>query len=216
MVQIAPSILSADFARLEESCRGVLLPDNQLLHIDVMDGVFVPNISVGIPVLQCLSKAIPEVFYDTHLMIVKPHLYIEAFAKAGANGITIHYEAESDVVGTLRAIRALGLRAGLSLRPGTPVEALFPLLKEADMVLVMSVEPGFGGQSFMAEAPARIAALRQEATRQGLPLLLEVDGGINEETGPLCVKAGVDILVAGSFLFGAANPALTLQRLRQQ
>lgn len=214
MVQIAPSILAADFAHLEQSCRRVLLPDNQLLHIDVMDGVFVPNISIGVPVLQSLASALPEAFYDTHLMIIRPQQYIEVFAKAGANGITIHYEAESPVVETLRQIRSMGLRAGLSIRPATPVEEIFPLLEELDMVLVMSVEPGFGGQAFMPEATGRIAALRAEAERRGLPLLLQVDGGINEQTAPLCVQAGVDILVAGSFVFGAQDPAATMRRLR--
>lgn len=215
MTLVAPSILSADFADLANSCRPVLLADNKLLHFDVMDGVFVPNISFGLPVLKSLKKALPEAEYDVHLMIIDPKKYVEEFARAGADYITIHYEADSPVIETLSAIRHLGCKAGLSLKPGTPVEALFPLLPHCDMVLVMSVEPGFGGQSFMPEAPGRIAALRAEAKRQGLAgLLLEVDGGINSETAKLCVDAGVDILVAGSTVFGAADPAAALRGLR--
>ena len=213
MVQIAPSILSADFANLERDCRRVLTKENNWLHFDVMDGVFVPNLSFGVPVLQSLKKALPEAFYDVHLMIIDPAQYIEAFVKAGADNVTIHYEANSPVIETLRAIRKLGCKAGLSLRPKTPVEGLFPLLKECDMVLVMSVEPGFGGQSFIPLAQQRIAALKKEAQRQEVSLLIEVDGGINAETAPLCIAAGADVLVAGSSVFGAENPAAMVQML---
>ncbi len=215
MVQVAPSILAADFANLEKDCRRVVSVDNPMLHFDVMDGVFVPNISVGLPVLQSLKKAIPEAVYDVHLMIVKPLQYIEEFAKYGADYITFHVEAESNPVETARAIRKAGCKAGISLRPGTPVEELFPLLKEVDMVLVMSVEPGFGGQAFIPEAPRRIAAIKQEAELQGLNLLLEVDGGIDPNTAPLCKDAGVDILVAGSSVFKADNPKEMIDTLRK-
>lgn len=214
MALVAPSILAADFANLERDCRRVVTADNNWLHFDVMDGVFVPNLSIGVPVLQSLKKALPEAYYDVHLMIVDPQKYIGAFQKAGADGITVHYEADSPVEETLRAIRAAGCRAGLSLRPKTPVEALYPLLSLCDMVLVMSVEPGFGGQAFIPEAPARIAALRAEALRQNTPLLIEVDGGINEKTGALCTAAGADVLVAGSSVFGAASPADAVKALR--
>ncbi len=215
MVQVSSSILAADFANLERDCRKVVWPGNPMLHFDVMDGVFVPNLSVGLPVLQSLVKALPEAVYDVHLMIIQPHKYVEAFAASGADIITIHYEAESPVRSTLRQIRKLGKKAGLSLRPGTPAEELFPLLDEADMVLVMSVEPGFGGQSFMPEAPARIAALKAEAQRRRLPLLVEVDGGINAQTGPLCTGAGADILVAGNSVFRAVEPYTAVCRLRE-
>ena len=188
----------------------MLTQNSPILHFDVMDGVFVPNLSIGVPVLESLKKAVPEAIYDVHLMIVRPAAYVEAFAKAGANYITIHYEAESDVADTLQAIRALGCKAGLSLRPGTPPEALFPLLDAADLVLVMSVEPGFGGQAFMPGAVDKIRALRAEAARRGLPLLLEVDGGINAETAKPCIAAGVDILVAGSAVFKAEHPVAVI------
>lgn len=214
MPQIAPSILSADFANLAPDCAPLVSAENPLLHFDVMDGVFVPNLSVGIPVLASLKKALPQAGYDVHLMIVRPHLYIEAFAGAGADYITFHVESESPAIETARAIRAQGCKAGISLRPGTPVEALFPFLPEVDMALVMSVEPGFGGQSFLPEAPARLRALREEAQRQGLPLLLEVDGGIDESTAPACVEAGADILVAGSAIFKAADRVGMLNKLR--
>lgn len=210
---VAPSILSADFACLADSCRPLVSAHNNWLHIDVMDGLFVPNITLGAPVLACLTRAIPGAFYDVHLMIQRPADYVDAFAKAGANGITLHLESEGDTRLGIAAIRAAGCKVGLSLRPGTPVEQLFPYLAEIDMVLVMSVEPGFGGQSFMPEAPGRIAAIRAEAARQGTPLLIEVDGGINAETAGLCADAGADILVAGSALFGAADPVQMLQTL---
>ena len=215
MTQIAPSILSADFAHLAEDCLKVYSPDNPMLHFDVMDGVFVPNLSVGIPVLESLKKALPSAVYDVHLMIVEPGKYLGAFAKAGADYITFHLEAEGDPLALAKEIRALGCKAGVSLRPGTPVEELFPLLEAVDMVLVMSVEPGFGGQSFRPEAPGRIAKLREEARRRNPGLLIEVDGGINPETGRLCVQAGADILVAGSVIFGAENPKATLNTLRE-
>ena len=214
MAQVSSSILAADFANLERDCRKVVWRDNPMLHFDVMDGVFVPNLSVGVPVLESLVKALPEAVYDVHLMIIRPDKYVQAFAENGADYITIHYEADSPVRSTLRQIRQLGKKAGLSLRPGTPVEELFPLLDETDMVLVMSVEPGFGGQSFMPEAPGRIAALRAEAHRQGTPLLIEVDGGINPKTAKLCVDAGADILVAGSTVFGAEDPAAMVRQLK--
>lgn len=215
MTQVSPSILAADFANLERACRKVVSDQNPMLHFDVMDGVFVPNISIGLPVLQSLKKAIPEAVYDVHLMIVEPLRYVEQFVKAGADYVTFHTEAGSDVAKTAAAIRALGAKAGLSLRPGTPVEELFPHLAAVDMVLVMSVEPGFGGQAFMPEAVERIAALRAEAQRQNVPILIEVDGGIDEETGPACVRAGANILVAGSAVFGAPSPQEVVDRLRR-
>ena len=214
MVQIAPSVLAANFAALGEDCRKVVTPQNPLLHFDVMDGVFVPNISVGLPVLKDLNNALPQAQYDVHLMIVRPLAYVEAFAKAGADYITFHCEAESPLEETLCAIRAAGCKAGLSLRPGTPIERVFPYLKLADMVLIMSVEPGFGGQKFMPGAVDRIRDLRAEAVRQGVSLLIEVDGGIDDKTAPSCVRAGADILVAGSAVFGAENPGEMVQCLR--
>ncbi len=214
MVQVASSILSADFANLERDCRRVVWEQNPMLHFDVMDGVFVPNISIGLPVLQSLVKALPQAVYDVHLMIIRPHLYIDAFAKAGAHIITVHSESESELVPMLREIRARGCKAGVSIRPKTPVETLFPLLEELDMVLIMSVEPGFGGQSFIPNAPARIAAVKAEVERRSLNVLIEVDGGINAQTAPLCVDAGAEILVAGSAVFGAPSPEDAVKRIR--
>ncbi len=215
MTQVAPSILSANFARLEEDCLKVYSPDNPMLHFDVMDGLFVPNISFGLPVLASLKKALPQAVYDVHLMIADPGRYLEAFAKAGADIITFHIESGNDPGCTMaKAIRKLGCKAGVSLRPGTPLEAVLPLLAEVDLVLVMSVEPGFGGQAFQPGALERIRRLRESAASQNPSLLIEVDGGINLDTGRQCVQAGADILVAGSVIFGAENPREMLEQMR--
>ena len=217
MVKISASILSADFACLADDCRRALDAGADWLHIDVMDGHFVPNISYGAPVLSCLHKALPQAYYDVHLMISDPAGYAADFARAGADSITFHLEAvPGKVEETIQAIHATGCKAGISIRPGTPVEEVYPYLALVDLVLVMSVEPGFGGQSFLPSAPARIAALRAECDRRGCDPLLEVDGGINTETAPLCIEAGVDWLAAGSSLFHAADPAAVLQVLHSK
>lgn len=197
-LKIAPSILSADFAYLAQDCRDVLNAGADWLHIDVMDGDFVPNLSLGIPVLAGLSKAV-DAFYDVHLMIRRPLEYIEAFARAGADFITFHLEADSDVEKTIEAIHAAGCKAAVSVKPATPVEEVFPYLDRLDMVLIMSVEPGFGGQKFMPQAVDKIAALRERA---GDGLMIQVDGGVDANTAPLCTRAGADVLVAGSAVFG--------------
>lgn len=214
MVKVAPSILSANFACLKEDCERVLLPGNSILHFDVMDGHFVPNLTVGVPVLHSLVAALPNVFYDVHLMLTHPARFVADFAAAGADAITIHYEAESPLHQTFAAIRKAGCKVGLSLKPGTPVNEIFPFLDEVDYVLVMSVEPGFGGQAFIPESVGRIAALKQEKEKQGLDFAIEVDGGINPDTASLCVSAGADILVAGSTVFNAPSPPAMVQRLR--
>lgn len=200
-LKIAPSILSADFAYLAQDCRDVLNAGADWLHIDVMDGDFVPNLSLGIPVLAGLSKAV-DAFYDVHLMIRRPLEYIEAFARAGADLITFHLEADSDVEKTIEAIHAAGCKAAVSVKPATPVEEVFPYLDRLDMVLIMSVEPGFGGQKFMPQAVDKIAALRERA---GDGLMIQVDGGVDANTAPLCTRAGADVLVAGSAVFGKKN-----------
>lgn len=215
MVQVAPSILAADFANLERDCRRVVSPQSPMLHFDVMDGNFVPNISVGAPVLKSLAKALPDAMYDVHLMITDPLKYVEDFARAGANAITFHIEASSPVIETARTIRNLGCKVGLSLRPGTPLQQVLPYLPEVDQVLVMSVEPGFGGQKFMPQALERIALLRKEAQLSGKNLCIQVDGGIDMQTAPGCVKAGVNVLIAGTSVFGAPNPARAVWQLQR-
>ena len=217
MTKVAASILSADLANLQSDCTRLLDAGADLMHFDVMDGHFVPNISYGAPVLKCLHAALPEVYYDVHLMISEPARYAPDFAKAGANLITIHLEAVPDAVGeTIDAIRATGCQVGISIRPGTQVEAVYPYLDAVDLVLVMSVEPGFGGQKFIPATPERIAAIRTECDRRGLSTLIEVDGGVNVETGPLCSEAGADWLVAGSSLFNAADPAAVVRVLHSK
>lgn len=213
-LKIAPSILSADFADLGRDCEDVLAAGADWLHIDVMDGQFVPNISLGVPVLAGLAKRVPA-FYDVHLMIADPIRYIEPFAQAGADLITFHLESRSDARAAIAAIRAAGCRPAVSIKPATPAQAVFPYLDEVDLVLVMSVEPGFGGQKFMPAAVEKIAAIRAQAHSRGLEeLLVEVDGGIAPDTAALCARAGADVLVAGSAVFGQADRAAAIAAIR--
>lgn len=217
MTKVAASILSADFANLHKDCTRLLEAGADVMHFDVMDGHFVPNISYGAPVLTCLHAALPDVFYDVHLMISDPARYAADFAKAGADLITFHLEAVPDTVEeVIAAIRATGCQVGISIRPGTPVETVFPYLGVVDLILVMSVEPGFGGQKFLPATPARIAAIRAERSRLGCNTLIEVDGGINTVTGPQCIEAGVDWLVAGNSLFRAEDPAAVVRVLHSK
>ena len=214
MAIVAPSLLSADFAHLARDCRSCLDAGAEFLHFDVMDGHFVPNISFGAPVLSSIAKAVPA-FYDVHLMLTDPLDYLPMFLKAGASMITFHLEANSPVEETIDAIHAGGAKAGIVLKPATPAEAAFPWLDKVEMVLVMSVEPGFGGQKFQSGALDKLAAIRQQAVKTGRSeLLLVVDGGIDRNTAPLCVKAGASVLVAGSAVFGAADPAAEIAFLR--
>lgn len=201
MAILSPSILSANFACLENDCRKALQGGASMLHYDVMDGHFVPNISFGIPVLRSIHKAIPEAFFDVHLMISRPLDYVDTFAAAGASLINFHLESESEPQETLNAIRQAGCKTGMTIKPGTPAEALFPYLDQLDLVLVMSVEPGFGGQKFMPSALEKVKLLAGERTRRGLHFLIELDGGINLVTGKQCMEAGADVLVAGSTAF---------------
>lgn len=196
---VAPSILSADFANLEREVKAVAEAGADWIHVDVMDGRFVPNITIGIPVVKSLKKVSPLPL-DVHLMIEEPERYIEDFIKAGSDYLTIHVESTKDPVAVLRRIRELGAKPGITLRPGTPVEKVLPLLPLCDLVLVMTVEPGFGGQSFMQDQVAKITKFREVIQKEKLQCLIEVDGGINEETAKICHEA--DVFVAGSFVFG--------------
>lgn len=195
---VAASILSADFANLEKEIQALAQAGSDWVHVDVMDGRFVPNITIGIPVVKALKKVSPLPL-DVHLMIEEPERYIEQFVKAGSDYLTVHIEAVQDPATALKRIRELGAKAGITLRPKTSVQDILPLLPLCDLVLVMTVEPGFGGQSFMADQIAKISILRAEIQKLNLPCLIEVDGGINAETALLCHEA--DVFVAGSYVF---------------
>ncbi|WNM25799.1 ribulose-phosphate 3-epimerase [Demequina capsici] len=211
-IQIAPSILSADFANLERDI--VAVSDADWLHVDVMDGHFVPNLTLGLPVLERLAEVSP-LPVDAHLMIEDPDRWAPRYAEAGATSVTFHLEAAADPVRIARDLRALGARSSVALKPGTPVEHVMDVLVEFDMVLVMTVEPGFGGQAFMPETMPKVRALRDAARAAGHPLRIEVDGGIARDTVQAVVQAGADMLVAGSAIYSADDRAAAIAELRR-
>ena len=209
MIKIAPSILSADFAKLGAEVEDIRLGGADYVHFDVMDGRFVPNISIGIPVLKSLRRA-TEMFIDAHLMILEPIRYAEAFCRAGADLVNFHVESDSleNILSAINVTKSLGKKAGVTLKPGTQAEAVLPFLEKVDLVLVMTVEPGFGGQSFMSEMLPKISAIHKPGCE------LEVDGGIDASTAALVKAAGANVLVAGSAVFRADDRARAIREIR--
>ncbi len=203
---LSASILAANFCNLQKECQMALDAGATMLHFDVMDGHFVPNISFGVPVLTSLHQGLPDAFYDVHLMMTNPMRYAEPFAKAGASLINFHLECADDISATIDAVQQTGCKVGLTIKPETPVAALAPYLDRVDLVLIMSVAPGFGGQAFQETAIARIQELAEMRDTRQLSFLIEVDGGINQENAKRCAAAGADVLVAGNALFAAQDP----------
>lgn len=212
MLRIAPSLLSADFGNLAAAV-GEVASETDWLHVDIMDAHFVPNLTIGPPVVKSLRKH-TGVFFDCHLMMTSPGDYLQAFRQAGADGCTVHVEV-GDTTELLAAAKRLGLRAGLAVNPETPYEAVDPFLDQADLILCMTVHPGFGGQSFIEDVLPKVARVRAELDRRGLSAELEVDGGIDEETAPTVVRAGARVLVAGSAVFDTPAPWEAVRRIRE-
>lgn len=208
MIKVSPSILSADFVNLERDIRALTPAGADYVHVDVMDGIFVPNITIGIPVVAAIRK-ITDLPLDVHLMIDRPIRYVDDFCKAGSDILTVHVEADSEenTIAALRRIRENGVRAAISVKPKTPAEAVLPYLPYCDLILVMTVEPGFGGQAFMQDMMPKLKAIRACIDAQNPACELEVDGGINEKTALVCRENGANVLVAGSAFFKSADPA---------
>lgn len=214
MIMISPSILSSDFANLEREVKAVAAAGADLVHVDVMDGHFVPNLTIGLPVVESLKRCSP-IPLDVHLMISEPGRYAERFVKAGSDILTFHLESEGDPAETIAAIHAAGAKAGIALRPGTPAEAAFPYLPLADMALVMTVEPGFGGQRFMEDMCPKIQRIHEECRRLGRSIGIQVDGGIAPGSAAKVAAAGAEILVAGSSVFGRPSYQEAIEAIRR-
>lgn len=216
MIKVSPSILSADFVNLERDIRALSPAGADYVHVDVMDGLFVPNITIGIPVVAAIRR-ITDLPLDVHLMIDRPLRYVERFCQAGADILTIHIEADTEAnsLEALRKIKACGVKAAVSVKPKTPAEVVLPYLDLCDLILVMTVEPGFGGQSFLADMMPKVAQIRSYITQRGLSCELEVDGGVNAETAKTCVQAGANVLVAGSAYFKSKDPAAFVKALKE-
>ena len=210
---IAPSILAADFANLQRDIEMINNSEADWFHIDIMDGVFVPNISFGMPVLEAISKHAKKTI-DVHLMIVDPDRYVTTFANLGADILTVHYEACTHLHRTLQAIKAEGMKAGVALNPHTPIELLSEVIQDIDLVCLMSVNPGFGGQSFIENTYSKIEKLKALINRKNATTLIEIDGGVTDKNAAQLVKVGADVLVAGNFVFKAANPIQVIHDLK--
>lgn len=215
MFIISPSVLAADFTKLGEEVQKAEQAGAAYIHLDVMDGIFVPNISFGMPVIESLRKTSSLVF-DVHLMITEPERYIDRFAEAGADLITIHYESCKNPAEVVRAIHTKGLRAAVALKPATAAEVVYPLLSELDMVLVMTVEPGFGGQKMIPETVEKVRAIRAYAIERGIDVDIQVDGGINAENLKQVTSAGANVIVAGSAIFRAEDPKAVIDAMKEQ
>lgn len=211
---IAPSVLAADFANLQRDIEMINKSEADWFHIDIMDGVFVPNISFGMPVLEAIKRHATKTI-DVHLMIVDPDRYISTFKKLGADVLTVHYEACTHLHRTLQAIKAEGMKAGVALNPHTSVDLLEDVINDIDLVCIMSVNPGFGGQSFIENTYAKVEKLKALITKKGAATIIEIDGGVTNKNAKQLVEAGADVLVAGSYVFGAADPLATVADLKK-